>query len=275
MRPCWLQVPPEDRPGPEMQPLQSVRGWEPRRSTFFSDVPWTKPICRLSGDQKYAYPPAVPGSSRHSLPSIRRYDGCRRLALPVDQRQSRPRRAATGRRVTRRSPLDYPQAAGASACAAAHRWAVVFRALSRGNATARRQRARRRPSRATAAASAARAVPTWCVAQQVSDRNTGIADVVQPLLGIPHEGVGEQPAEAGRACPAAARSSPDRASGPAPACPRSSRPRTRGGRSASRRARSRTPRCRSRLSTGWPARLLGAHVGRRAQDRCPRACRRP
>ena len=53
---------------------------------------------------------------------------------------------------------------------------------------------------------------------------------------------------------------------PPRACRRRPRPRTRAGPSASRRAPRRTPRCPLRLSTGLPLRLLGPHVGRRAED---------
>ena len=101
-----------------------------------------------------------------------------------------------------------------------------------------------------------------------------------------------------RRCPAAAASDPSRGSGAAtpelrggvtpaapssPArCARIARDRVGdglarerdAGRSASRRARSRTPRCRSRLSTGLPARLLRAHVRRGAEDHAGVACRR-
>ena len=74
---------------------------------------------------------------------------------------------------------------------------------------------------------------------------------------------------------AAAATSPVRARGWPRSCPRPSRPRTRFGRSAFRRARSRTPRCRCACRPACPRACSGTHVGGGAEDRRPRASRRP
>ena len=83
----------------------------------------------------------------------------------------------------------------------------------------------------------------WCVARQVQRSRCGHRRCRATAPWDRARGR-RRAARGGRpACPAAGRSSPDRGSGPGPACPSSSRPRTRSGRSAFRRARSRTPRC--------------------------------
>ena len=144
---------------------------------------------------------------------------------------------------------------------------VAFRAFTRGNATATTATSPKVPAISHGS------LERWnaryrlsCVARQVLDRKASIADVVQALLGIAHEGVGEQPAESGRRV--------RRQGGPVRIARQDLGQRVRAGVARERDAAGQhfiqhaaeRPDVRA-LVDGLTARLFGAHVGRRAHDR--------